>query len=258
MALQAKFKVKSLEIEVGKLRLHNRANRELRPGRVKNLERDMDLDALGRFAIWRDGRNFYVIDGQHRKVALENLGLADWPVRCDVYEGMSFTDACEQFLKLNDAMNVRPYDKFDKGVKAGRRECVETLRIIEDAGYRIADQARDGNLVCVAAAVDTWKKDEGESLADALKIASQAWGHTSASVEGYIVEGLGLFAHRFNGEVDYAALVKKLAKYHGGPSHLIGAARGQREIKGGTLSRNVALIVTDLYNKGRRSGQVVL
>lgn len=251
-----RFKTKTTDVPVGKLHLHAKANRELRPNRVKALVNKMDLDALGRFAVWRDGRNLYVIDGQHRKVALEQLGLSDWEVRCEIYEGMTFPDACEQFLKLNDAMTVRPFDKFDKGVKAGRMECVETDRIVRAAGLVPASGAGEGKLACPVAALETWKLDQGESLAASLRVISQSWGYQPAALEGSIVKGLGIFASRHNGNVDYDGLIKKLAKYPGGPSRLLGVARSQRDYNGGSLAKNLADAVTQVYNKGRRGGQL--
>lgn len=248
---QTKFAVTADEVPVKKLKLHAAANRDLRPTRVKFLEKNMDLDALGRFAVWSDHRNLYVIDGQHRKIALEGLGLHDWPVRCDIYRGMSFAQACEQFLKLNDSLTVHPYDKFDKGVKAGIHANVETKKVIENVGLKVSAQSRDGNLSCVAAALETWRIDEGESLSAALEIAVEAWGHTSAAVEGPIVKGLGLVAARYNGELDQATLVKKLAKFPGGPPALRATAKQQREYKGGTMASNVSAVVVDLYNRSR-------
>lgn len=251
-----RFKVKSVETEVSRLQLHPGANREVRMGRVRQLEKNMDLDALGRFAVWRQQSNMYVIDGQHRKLALEALGFSDYKVRCDVYEGMSFEQACEQFLKLNDGLSVSPFDKYDKGVKAGRMAETDSKRIVEKVGFRVGDQNGDGRITCVAAIVDTWKLDQGAALETALTVASRAWGHTAPAVEGHVVRGLGIVAARYNGEVDYPALIKKLSKYPGGPSNLVGQAKALREYSGGTVSKNVASIVVSLYNKGRRGGQV--
>jgi len=254
--MKAKFKTKWIEIEAGKLRLHASLNREVRMTRVRRLTREMDLDALGMFAVWRDGRNLYVIDGQHRKLALEELGIADWPVHCLVYEGMTFEEACEQFLKLNDGLTVAPFDKFDKGVKAGRMAEVETKKIIEDVGLRVAVCSADGKLACHAAATDTWKLDQGESLRRALGWETEAWGFTAAAVDGQIVRGLGIVAHRYNGAIEDGVLVKKLAKYPGGPGRLIGSAKARRDLARGTLARNIAAIVIDVYNAGKRSGQL--
>lgn len=252
--MKYQFKTKSIELEVRRLRLHNAVNREVKPGRVKYLVNNMDPDALGRFAVWQDGRNFYVIDGQHRKLALEELGLPDWPVRCDVYQGMSFADACRQFLQLNNQLNVASFDKFDKGVKAGYEECVETKRIVEAAGFKIHPAAREGHLAAAQSAVDVYKLDRGESLEKTLRWVTGAWGHTASAAEGHILRGFGQVALRFDGAIDEPSLITKLAKYPGGPANLIGSARQRREFKGGSIGRNVAALVVDLYNKGRRSG----
>jgi len=198
-------------------------------------------------------------EGQARELApLKNDPAAlraDWPVLCDVYEGMTFEDACEQFLKLNDGLLVTAYEKFDKGVKAGRYECIETKKVIESCGFRVANNVRDGNLVCVAAAVDVFKLDQGDALRRALTWGSAAWGHTPQATDGYVLRGLGLIARAYsNGEIDDAALVKKLAKHGGGAASLTGSAKSARNIKGGSLARNLANIIVDVYNKGRRSG----
>lgn len=256
MTLRPKFRVKTTEVEVRNLLLHPSANRERQQTRVRKLVREMDLDKLSRFAAWRDGRNLYVIDGQHRKLALEELGLGEWNVRVDVYEGCAFQDACDLFLGLNDGLIVRPFDKFDKAAKAGYEAEVETQRIVREAGLQISAQSGDGKLACVVAACDVYRMDRGAALKRTLAWTNEAWGSSAASLDGNIIRGLGLVSSSFNGELDDAALVKKLAKFAGGPGALIGRARAQRDIKGGTVAKNVGGIVVDLYNKGRRTGQL--
>lgn len=80
-------------------------------------------------------------------------------------------------------------------------------------------------------------------------------GHTSAPV-AHIIRGLCIIARRYGDSLDEAALVKKLGKYPGGPGPLIGYATIQAKVKGGAIGRNLAVAVVDLYNKGRRSGQL--
>lgn len=254
--MKPKFRVKPMEIEANLIRLHPASNRELQQTRVKKLEREMDLDKLGRFAAWRDGRNLYILDGQHRKVALENLGMGDWKVRIDVYEGITFQDACDLFLGLNDGLAIHSFDKFDKAEKAGHEAQVETKKIIESKGIRVSRLPGDGKLACVAAAVDVWKLDRGLSLDRALDWITEAWGTDGAALEGHVLRGLGIVAFRYKGEIDDPAIAKKLAKMTGGPSSLQGRAKAQREIKGKTVGWNIAAIVVDVYNKGRRSGQI--
>lgn len=255
--MHAKFKKKMQQVNVRTLKLHSEANREHEPSRVRELERDMDLDALGTFAVWRSGRNLYVIDGQHRKLALESLGLGDWVVDCEVYEGMDFQDACDMFLKRNKSRSVNTFEKFDKAVKAGYQAECETRKIVEKAGLTVSKSYGDGHLTCVVAATDVWKMDQGGiALGDALRIATGAWGQTAGAVEGPIVKGLGLIAHNYNGQLERDTLIKKLSKFPGGPGALRAVAAQQREFKGGSTAKNVAEVVRDLYNRGRRTHQL--
>lgn len=245
----ARFKVKDL-------RLHHEANREQRPTRVRELVRDMNLRGLGVFAVWRSGRDFFIIDGQHRKLALEELGLGDYQVNCVIFDDLTFAEACETFLIWNSSLSVRPYDKWDKGWKAGLADCVGLKEIVEEVGLRMSQGTKDGGFSAVDAGRSVWKKDEGESLRRSLTWATEAWGHNASAVEGALIRGFGEFASRFNGEVEDAAFITKLSKYRGGPSSLLGAARGQADIKGGSVAKNIASILVDVYNKGRRGNKL--
>lgn len=255
MQPKRRFKSRFTKIKVSDLRLHAHANRALRPTRVKVLVKTMDLDKLGPFVAWRDGRDLWVIDGQHRKIALETLGFGEWEVDCEVIEGASFQDACDLFIGRNDVLLVRPFDKFDKGVKAAYEDHVETKRIVEAAGFKISDQAGDGKLACVTSALQSYRIDRGESLERALTIIVGAWGYDRAGVEGKIVEGLATFVSSYNGEVDQNALVTKLRKVK--PGNMIASAKALIDTgESGSVSRNVARVVRGVYNKGRRSGQL--
>jgi hypothetical protein len=67
---------------------------------------------------------------------------------------------------------------------------------------------------------------------------------------------LGLFLKTYGGNIDRAALVKKLAKYPGGSSGLIGDARGLRQFRHASIVRCVAEQTVEVYNSGRRGGKL--
>lgn len=243
-------------LRVSSLLLNADVNRELRPSRVKQLREKWNQDAVGTFSVWIDPvtGKAYVIDGQHRKVTMEELGLGETTVPCLVFEGRTFDEACELFLTINEGMRVRPFDRFDKGVKAGRPDYVGTKRIAEAHGFTIAGHARDGKLSCVEAALATYRHDDGRALGEALETIVQAFGHKAEGVESHMVKGLGLVFARYDGQVDRPALAKKLAKFPGGAPGILGVAKQRRSIDGRGVAQCVANIAIDSYNRGRRSG----
>ena len=109
---------------------------------------------------------------------------------------------------------------------------------------------------CVTALKKVYGFDGGKALALTLETVVAAWGRTEAAVDGKIIEGVGLVHCHYNGAIDLAALSKKLAKYPGGASGLLGDAKGLRQFRHASLPRCVAETVIETYNVGRKTGRL--
>jgi hypothetical protein len=259
--MKANPKSKVITVAAQTLRIHPHAQRDLLPHKLKELMNTFDLDAIGvlhgveyeingEFAIW-------IIDGQHRWKVLMDQGLGEWLVEVKIHiDVKDDARASELFLKLNNRAPIHPYDKFENARRAGHTDAVGIHQIAIDRKLKIDRTSRDGNVCCVSVLNSVYNFDDGEALGATLDTVLAAWGHTAAAVEGKLIEGLGLVYRTFNGNVDRPALVKKLAKYPGGPSALIGDARGLREYKHISIPRCVAERVIEVYNTGRRIGRL--
>lgn len=220
-----------------------------------------DLDAIGILTVsLKPDGTLLVLDGQHRLKALLELGLPEWPVKCHVYKGLTDAQDSALFRRLNDTRRPTAYDDFRHGVREGDPECVGITEIVESVGLHIEDQHRDGAIACVTALRNVYRSSNGRpndsALRDALETAIAAWGRRADAVEGHIIHGLGLVFREHGDEIDRAVLIKKLAKFPGGPAGLLGRARSLREIRTGTIARLVAAIAVESYNRGKRSGKV--
>jgi len=116
---------------------------------------------------------------------------------------------------------------------------------------KIAKQSGPGNLVGITTLEKTYRLDEGKALDKTLGVLSEAWG--LRSVDSKVIEGIGLVFARYNGTIDQPALIKKLSKYKGCATGLIGDARGIAEYRKASLARCVAELVIETYNSGRRA-----
>jgi len=249
-------------VEARTLRVHPTAQRDgVVKAKVKKFERTMDLDALGTFHAVNYPINgetaLWVIDGQHRLLALLNVGLGDWVVRVEIHVAVT-TDAraSDLFLKLNDRSIPNSDETFRNEVQARRPDASAINSIVLDHGLLVSKHARDGNVSCVVALKRVYAYDSGGALDAALGLLTSAWGHTAAAVEGKLVEGAGLVFARYGDSVDPNALSKKLAKYPGGPSAFRGHAKGRAEVTRMTVADAVAETVIELYDRGRRSGSL--
>lgn len=249
-------KPKTEWITAGKLTVDHRYQRDLIPARVRHLAADLDLDGLGVFVVSRrsDG-TLALIDGQNRVAALREHGFQDdWKVECRVYEGLTLEQEAALYRQLNDSRPLKPWDFFKAGLVSGDAECLEIDAIAKRCGLTVAASGGDGRVCCVTTLRLVYRKYGKDVLRRALEMSTAAWGHTAGAVEKEIVHGMSIVAATYNGEVDTPWMVKKLAKSPGGPSGLLGRARGLKDMTTEPIFRIVARQVIALYNKGRRNG----
>lgn len=223
----------------------------------------MNLDAIGVVHVVRhrvDGNSavrHLVVDGQHRVLALHKLDLGDWPVDVMIHtEADTSAKASQLFLDLNNRAAVRPYDRFLNEVNAKDPSAVGITKLVNKMGYVLRDTAGDGHICCVSSMKRVWGIDDGKTLSTVLTIAQSSWGTIAESVDGRVVDGLAEFVTRYKEGYDQAALVHNLAKYPGGPTALIGAARGLRAIRSTSIARCVAELVVEAYNLRRKSSRL--
>lgn len=222
---------------------------------------DLDLDAIGVLhcveyeidgvlAIW-------IIDGQHRWRALMDHGFGEWLVEVKIHtDVIDNARASELFLKLNDRAVVSPFDKFQNEVRAHVPGAVGATQTLQARELRAGAAPGDGQVRCVTALKKLYDADGGKTLSLTLDTIVAAWGKTASALEGKLIEGIGLIYSTYNGSIDQAAMVKKLAKHPGGASGLLGDAKGLRQYRKSTLSRCVAEAVIEVYNAGRKTGRL--
>ena len=256
-----KLQAKTIKIMVERLRPHPTAQRQIIPAKIKDLVKNLNLDAVGVLSAVDDEINgeraIWIVDGQHRWKALIDLGLGEWEVEVHVYSGANAARASRLFLELNNRKSVTPYAKFDNKKHAGDDDAVGVSRIADANELTIAAAGSgDARIRCVAVLCAVFNYDGGVSLSATLETIIAAWGRVEEAMEGRLVEGLGILYKRSNGSIDRAALVKKLAKYPGGPSALIGHARGMRSYRHASVSRCIAECIAATYNQGRRADKL--
>lgn len=254
-------KPKVKQIPANQIHVDPEVQRDIIPARVKALADKMDLDGLGVLTVSDRGSNGIIaLDGQHRLAALEQLGMAEWEVTCLVYTGLSVAQEAALFRRLNDTRKITPFDDFSKGLVEGDETCLAINEIVEAHGLRVKGYGGDGNVTCVSKLRQVYGINGvapvGEILDRTLEDSTEAWGVRYSAVEKNIIGGLAIVHTTYAEEIDRPTLVKKLAKYKGGASGLIGTARQLKELRSASVERVVAAVIVEVYNRGRRSGQL--
>lgn len=238
-------------VPLDKMRVNPLAQREVNEARVDKLVSELSLEQIGFLTVnHRDGW-FYLIDGQHRAEALRKYGFAEELVQCYCYDGdnaLTPEEEAEVFLKLNDTLAVSAFDKFTKGITAGRPEETDIDRIVRSLGLRISRDKGNGAIRAVAALRKVYRLSP-TALTRSLRIVRDAYG--DAGLEAALIEGIGLLCSRYNGDLAEDQAVQKLGGIHGGANGLINGAEKLRLQTGDPRSHCVAGAAVDVYNRGR-------
>ena len=236
------------------LHIDPNVQRKVAPAHLRRIAENLDLDGIGVIVVnRRDDGTLSIMDGQHRVLALRENDMGEWPVKCDVYHGLTVPEENARFRVLNKTVKPGAWEDFRAGVHSGDMECLSVVAAAKRAGWTVADQNRDGHITAVAALMSL--HDRG-CLDDTLSVITAAWGHDRAAVNANVLKGIGAVVGSYNGELDRAALAQKLAKHQGGANGLLGAGRAWKNLHGGSVARSIALNVVELYNRGRRNGQL--
>lgn len=245
---------KSQLIRADELKVHPLAQRKLVPSLLAKIMPVLDLDAIGTLHVVEKDNQLWIVDGQHRWTCLMRHGLGEWKVRVEIHVDAKDNDAraSELFLRLNQTAVVGPFDKYLNELIAGDATAKAVEEISGRNGLEVHRVVGDGRVLCVTTLKSLYTRGGEEVLDTTLKIAVDAWGRTREAVEGKLLEGLGRVIAAHNGTLDRVALTKKLAKYPGGASGVLGDAKGLKRLRRSTLPNCVAEAIIEAYNSGRR------
>ena len=257
-------------VQASQLTVDPRVQRSLDRARARRIADTFDRQAFGFVHVSRraDG-SLHLVDGQHRVEALRMLGNEE-PFSALVYYGLTLDQEARLFLALNEQTAVKSFQKFLARIIAGEPVAVGINEIVARCGLKLVESTRgdDGRVHSTAAlervylgrgaAARPGKPQDGENtypgiLEKTLQTIIESWGPTHAALQSQIIESVGIVFHRYPDTVEPIDLIDKLAKYPGGPNHLIGTGRAWRDVHGGTVVGAIADVIVQIYNKHRRS-----
>jgi hypothetical protein len=231
------------------MRVSPLAQRDLNPARVKTLVAEFDLDQIGILTVSKRDGYFWIIDGQHRKAALVEIGYGDQQVQCDVYEGLTEADEAEMFLRRNNTLTVTSYSKFKVGVRAGRPDEVAIDRTVRALGLRVSNGTAVGSISAVGTLRKVFTRDGNDVLRRALAIIRDAYG--DAGLSANVIDGIGMLVHRYDGVIRDTEAVAKLRTAPGGVVGLTNRAEVVYRATGSQRPHCIAAAAVELINRGQ-------
>lgn len=238
--------------KIGELVPSPYGQRRFEPAWANDIASDLKLEEIGFPVVsLRDGIP-YITDGQHRVAALRIFGFSlDDTIQCEVYEGLTPQEEAEKFLDRNHSKSVSALSKFSVAVTAERREEVTIDRIVRVNGLHVGRNRAPGAISAVGALRKVYNRYGGEIvLGKVLRIIRDAYGDTG--FQSLVIEGLGMCLHRYNGEIDEAQMMTRLAKTSGGLNGLTQAATKTHIAMGQPKASCIAATAASIYNRDQK------
>lgn len=161
---------------------------------VNLINDEFDPDLFGILTVsMRDGK-LYVVDGQHRLSAVKDF-LKKVP--CALWQGLTYEEECEKFIKLNsNRKSLNASIIFHGKVREGDKEANAVVRIMKRNGfnYNRHNQVTKNNVIGSPARMLQIYTDNGaEALNKLLNINRKAWHGDKAGITATMLVGLNTF-----------------------------------------------------------------
>ena len=230
----------------GSLVIDQEVQRPLTPSRARKIAREFDPTLVGVFLVSEreDGKKV-LIDGQHRHAAINELGLGDMLVPCEVHRGLGLKQEAALFAGRNDAQKPNPFDRFDKGLLAQNPQCVRIAETLDRYGLRVA-RGKTTNGVCAVMALYSLDNYSGDVLDRTVRIIRFAWSLDPDAFDGHILRAVGLIIKKFDENVNDDRMIERLRKGIGEPTNLISMAR--KPARGRSKAHVMAEEIITQYN----------
>lgn len=236
-------------IPIYRMAVSDIAQREIQPSRVNYLIAHFDPEQIGTPVVNERGGKFYVIDGQHRVTALNEIYDHEHQVQCWVYVGLTEAEEAEKFLQINDVLAVSAMDRYEISVEAGREVEADINRIVSLCGLTVTRQNVEGRVMAVGTLRRVYVRGGPAVLQRTLSIIGSAFG--SAGLSAAVIDGIGLLCARYNGELQDEHVVVKLRNMRGGVSGLMGKAVVLKDRTRQPLNQCVAAAAVEVLNSGK-------
>jgi hypothetical protein len=163
---------------------------------VNTIVEEFEPAMVGTLLVNHRGKKMFVIDGQHRLVALRRLGITDVP--CVVYQGLSRADEAKLFAKLQtERRRIRPTQRFQAEVVAKNPRALAIKKVLESVDVVMSDIG--GRLMAphevsaVVALERIYDAHGAQRLEEVLTVARMSFPEEKGALSNDVILGISSF-----------------------------------------------------------------
>jgi len=162
---------------------------------VRKLAREFDPDMLDPILVsLRADGTYAVIDGQHRILAVREIGWDDQNLPCLVRTGLTYEAEAALFVAQDNRKKLTQIDLHRGRVERKDPVALSIEDAVRSAGFVISAHRDTQNISAIKSCYDTVDRFDITMLADVLDLARLAWREAPGNTA---ITGIPLFLHRY-------------------------------------------------------------
>ena len=255
---EAKLKSERKRLPVQQLKATDPYHRKVTKRAAELIAETWNKNRCDDLIVTRENGHYEVIDGNHRKAAMEMLGINH--CYCRVYDEVPRKLRAALFLSTNtNKKDLRGPEKFSAGVMSGESNYTGVVSILKEYGFYIPmnPNGKDWNSIhCTNTLLEIHAGKDGPAmLRIIMRVISTAWDESSAyRTSRSIISGLHyLLTHKkYIGLVNVDHLIESLSKRGATPRNIIGEGElnHERARIGTSVPAAMCDAIVSHYNKG--------
>lgn len=240
------------EIDIRPLIVDRTYQRDQKKDWINKTVKCFDSTALGVITVnvRKDGQTA-ILDGQQRREVCLKKGI----YRCDasIYEGLSLLEEAEKFQVLNDKTNMHFNEKFKAKLVSCDPISKDIMRIITKTGFKVGKTgpASSAIISCIQTLDSIYCNNK--NLEDTLNFVYTTWYMQNHWTKSTFIRGVSLFlkSARTQPHFDKKYASRKYSLVL--PSNIIAKYGSTTGCSGGSIPKNIAQGLIEMYNKGYKS-----
>lgn len=233
------------------------AQRPLEERFAKSIADNFDPDKFGMLAVTAANAKgtHHIIDGQHRKRAIEIAFGPGQKVPCQVFEAADPMRAAELFDEINSHRR-KPHtvDFFNVRVTARDEDHLAVVKILKENGLHVGYNRTERQLSAVQALLGIYRRHGGAVLDQTLKVMTATWGIDGGAFLAPLIRGFGEFMAEHGDAANWQKVKDGVSRLHT-PESFLAAAKNRRKDYGGSLTTTVRDMIIVMTNRGQKTAK---
>ena len=191
---------------------------------------------------------YHIVEGQHRVSGAKMAFGESEQLLCRMVDAEDPARAAEIWLGINSGRKaIKPVQRFEVSVTAGRQPETEINGLVKRMGYRISQYKTDHSIAAVSSLIEVHRKFGIMMLKATLLTLDKTWAGDPAAFSGELIKGYAMFINEFHSQMDHKRLHEVIAKAYT-PNKLVAAGRLYAEQNSTPVIEGISETIRSKYN----------